>query len=129
MDKFIVLTLMLCVGCASTGAPSGDPCKQRGFDEWVAFYNLMDQAESSWNEDYKHAFRWLEDVAAACYPERFETEGEEDGDARDEGFATSPEQESQRRIRAAKEERAVYEVPQDFFQSQAEDVTGFEEEK
>ena len=127
MDKMILVALMMCVGCASTGAPGGNPCKKRGFDEWVSFYDLRDKAQSSWSEGYAPAYGWLEDVARACHPERFEKE--DDGNASDEGNNESPEQESQRRIRAVKEERAVYEVPQDFFQPQAEDVTGFEEEE
>jgi len=129
MDKMILVALMMmCVGCVSTGAPGGDPCKKRGFDDWVSFYDLRDKAESSWNEDYQNAYRWLEDVARACHPERFEEE-EEDDDTKHEGIEESIEQENPSGQLREAEGRPAYEIPQDFFQVEASDVSAFEEEK
>lgn len=127
MDKIILVSLMMCVGCASTGAPGGNPCKKRGFDDWVSFYDLKDKAESSWNEGYQNAYRWLDEVARACYPERFEKE--DDGNVEDEGNNETLEEDNQGETRKESEGRPVYEVPQDFFKIQAQDVTKFEEEE
>ena len=127
MYKIILVALMMCVGCASTGAPGGDPCKKRGFDEWVSFYDLRDKAQSSWDEGYAPAYEWLEDVARACHPERFEEE--DDGKSEHEGFVEGAEQTSARRTQQEAEGRPVYEVPQDFFQVEASDVPAFEKEE
>lgn len=127
MYKIILVALMMCVGCASTGAPGGDPCKKRGFDEWVSFYDLRDKAQSSWDEGYAPAYEWLEYVARACHPERFEEE--DNGKSEHEGFVEGAEQTSARRTQQEAEGRPVYEVPQDFFQVEASDVPAFEEEE
>lgn len=72
MNKLFVCLVLMCVGCASTNAPGGDPCKERGFDDWVSFYALRAKAQSSWDKAYAPAYGWLEDVARACHPERFD---------------------------------------------------------
>jgi hypothetical protein len=120
MDKIILVSLMMCIGCASTGAPNGNPCKERSFDEWLSFYDLKDKANSSWDEGYRNAFVWLNDVAHACYPEKFVRNSNETIDKviiDDTNTATKNER---------REEKGLsYQVPEDFFQSKAPDVPAF----
>tara|TARA_R110000851_G_scaffold83770_2_gene182865 strand:+ start:71 stop:427 length:357 start_codon:yes stop_codon:yes gene_type:complete len=73
MNKLIACLILFSVGCASTGVPNGNPCEERSFDEWLSFYDLKDKANSSWDEGYAPAFVWLNDVAHACYPDRFDS--------------------------------------------------------
>tara|TARA_R110000824_G_scaffold283445_1_gene471807 strand:+ start:365 stop:730 length:366 start_codon:yes stop_codon:yes gene_type:complete len=73
----LLTTVVLTTGCAGSNGPNqGNPCKERSFDEWLSFYDLKDKANSSWDEGYAHAFVWLEDVAHACYPDKFESDNE-----------------------------------------------------
>lgn len=127
MYKIILVSLMMCVGCASTGAPGGDPCRKRSFDDWVSYYALRDKAQSSWDEGYAPAYGWLEDVVRACHPERFEEEGDVSDDH--EGLNEVHEQDGSARAKREEEERPAYEVPQGFLQIEAADVPSFEEEE
>tara|TARA_R110002050_G_scaffold139707_4_gene264304 strand:+ start:1049 stop:1405 length:357 start_codon:yes stop_codon:yes gene_type:complete len=77
MNKLFICLVLMSVGCASTGPAQVNPCKERSFDEWLSYYDLKTKANSTWPEKYGPAFFWLEDVAHACYPERFDHEVEE----------------------------------------------------
>ena len=85
MFRLVIVLLSIAVlsaGCAASNGPSiGNPCKDRSFDEWLSFYELKDKANSSWDEGYAKAFVWLDDVAHACYPDKFNSDVPEVVDA------------------------------------------------
>lgn len=71
--SFSCLILLITTGCATHSVPQRqDPCEERSFDEWFSFYELRDKASSSYPEGYRGAFTWLDSVARACYPDRFD---------------------------------------------------------
>ena len=71
--SFSCLILLITTGCATHSVPQRqDPCEERSFDEWFSFYELRDKANSNYPEGYRGAFTWLDSVARACYPDRFD---------------------------------------------------------
>ena len=120
MSKLIACLILFSVGCASTGVPNGNPCKERSFDEWLSFYDLKDKANSSWDEGYANAFGWLNDVAHVCYPDKFVRNSNE---TLNKVIINDTNTSSKNK---RKEERGLsYQVPEDFFQSKAPDVPAF----
>ena len=84
MYRIVIVLLaiaVLNVGCVGLSGPSiGNPCKERSFDDWLSFYQLKAKANSSWEGGYAGACNWLDDVARACYPDRFVVDDYEEED-------------------------------------------------